>query len=83
MERSKEKSSCLSDISSTTLSFLGLGYLWLPPLTVDDSTRPKFLNLIAYKMCLDFENDFGVTSYISFLVSLIDEPNDDKMLRNA
>ena len=34
-------------------------------------------------MCLDFENDFGVTSYISFLDSLIDEANDVKVLRKA
>ena len=50
---------------------------------MDDSTRPKFLNLIAYEMCLDFENDFGITSYISFLDSLIDEASDVKMLRKA
>ena len=50
---------------------------------MDDSTRPKFLNLIAYEMCLDFENDFGVTSYMSLLDSLIDEANDVKMLRKA
>ncbi|KAL4607587.1 hypothetical protein ACB092_09G186300 [Castanea dentata] len=51
--------------------------------TVDDSTRPKFFNLIAYKMCSDFNNDYGVTSYISFLDSLIDEANDVKELRKA
>ena len=34
-------------------------------------------------MCLDFENDFGITSYISFLDSLIDEASDVKMLRKA
>uniref|UniRef100_A0A7N2M2N7 Uncharacterized protein n=1 Tax=Quercus lobata TaxID=97700 RepID=A0A7N2M2N7_QUELO len=52
-------------------------------LGVDDSTKPKFLNLIAYEMCLDFKNDFGITSYISFLDSLIDESSDVKMLRKA
>uniref|UniRef100_A0A2N9GJN9 Uncharacterized protein n=1 Tax=Fagus sylvatica TaxID=28930 RepID=A0A2N9GJN9_FAGSY len=59
------------------------GYLSLPPITVDDSTRPKFLNLIAYEMCLDFENNFEITSYISFLDSLIDEAKDVKELRKA
>ncbi|KAE8038894.1 hypothetical protein FH972_011362 [Carpinus fangiana] len=59
------------------------GYLSLPPITVDDSTGPRFMNLIAYEMCLDFENDFGISSYISFLDSLIDEPNDVKDLRKA
>ena len=74
--------SYLSNISFTK-QFLFRGQLHLPPIVVDDSTRPKFLNLIAYEMCLDFKNDFGVTSYISFLDSLIDEANDVKMLRKA
>ncbi|KAM3690923.1 hypothetical protein ACB094_09G156700 [Castanea mollissima] len=81
VERTKKINSCLRDIDFTTLGCLG--YLWLPPITVDDSTRPIFLNLIAYEMCLDFQNDFAITSYISFLDSLIDEPNDVKMLRKA
>ncbi|XP_030924228.1 UPF0481 protein At3g47200-like [Quercus lobata] len=81
VERSKKENSCLSDISFTALGCLG--FLWLPPITVDDSTRPKFLNLIAYEMCLDFQNDFEITSYISFVDSLIDEANDVKMLRKA
>ncbi|KAG6690930.1 hypothetical protein I3842_10G037700 [Carya illinoinensis] len=59
------------------------GYLGLPPRIVDDSTAPKFLNLIAYEMCLDFRNDFGITSYVSFLDSLIDEASDVKELRKA
>ena len=41
------------------------------------------MNLIAYEMCLDFKNDFGVTSYIYFLGSLIHEANDVKMLRET
>ncbi|XP_035545189.1 UPF0481 protein At3g47200-like [Juglans regia] len=59
------------------------GFLSLPSLKVDDSTGPKLLNLIAYEMCLDFKNDFGITSYVSFLDSLIDEANDVKELRKA
>ncbi|PQQ05611.1 uncharacterized protein Pyn_12605 [Prunus yedoensis var. nudiflora] len=43
--------------------------------------RLKFMNLIAYEMCPDFQNDFGVASYISFLNSLIDHPDDVKHLR--
>ncbi|KAG6675520.1 hypothetical protein I3843_15G101300 [Carya illinoinensis] len=62
---------------------LHTGHISLPPMIVDDSTRPKFLNMIAYEMCLDFYNDFGVTSYISFLDSLIDEASDVKDLRKA
>ncbi|GMY19170.1 upf0481 protein, partial [Fagus crenata] len=34
-------------------------------------------------MCPDFENNYGVTSYISFLDSLIDEANDVIELRKA
>jgi hypothetical protein len=78
----RSSNSCLSNISFT-IQYVFLGYLYLPPIIVDDSTRPKFLNLIAYEMCLDFKNDFGVTSYIAFLDSLIDEPNDVKKLRKA
>ena len=62
---------------------LCFGFLRLPPIIVDDSTRPKFFNLIACEMCPDFNNDYGVFSYISFLDSLIDEANDVKELRKA
>nr|XP_023885946.1 uncharacterized protein LOC111998060 [Quercus suber]POE68975.1 upf0481 protein [Quercus suber] len=68
---------CLRNITFTQKywKFYG-GTLSLPPIIVDDSTRPKFLNLIAYEMCPDFKNDYGVTSYISFIDSLIDEAKD-------
>ncbi|KAK4580922.1 hypothetical protein RGQ29_024542 [Quercus rubra] len=82
LKRSKNDSLSLSDIYFSTL-FPCFGFLWLPPIKVDDSTGPKFFNLIAYEMCLDFDNDYGVTSYISFLDSLIDEANDVKELRKA
>ena len=74
---------CLRDISFTKFRNFYPGILSLPPIIVDDSTRSKFLNLIAYEMCPDFENDYGVTSYISFLHSLIDEANDVIELRKA
>ena len=58
--------------------------LELPPLIVDDSMAPKFLNLIAYEMCPDnTKTEYEVTSYISFLDSLIDYPHDVKELRSA
>jgi hypothetical protein len=82
VERIRDTNCCLRNISFTKL-LACFGYLWLPPITVDDSTGPKFLNLIAYEMCLDFKNDFGITSYVSFLDSLIDEANDVKLLRKA
>ena len=75
---------CLGNITFTQKywKFYG-GTLSLPPIIVDDSTGPKFFNLIAYEMCPDFENDYGVSSYISFLDSLIDESRDVIDLRNA
>jgi hypothetical protein len=79
----RSKNSYLRNISFSRQFRVYPGYLWLPPITVDDSTGPKFMNLIAYEMCLDFENDFGITSYISFLDSLIDEPNNVKDMRKA
>ena len=73
---------CLGNITFTQKywKFYG-GTLSLPPIIVDDSTGPKFFNLIAYEMCPDFENDYGVSSYISFLDSLIDESKDVIELR--
>ncbi|KAL6141338.1 hypothetical protein ACLB2K_059628 [Fragaria x ananassa] len=75
------KTSTLKDISFKSLGFVG--FLHLPPISVDDSMGPKFLNLIAYEMCPDFKNDFEVTSYICLLDSLIDHADDVKELRSA
>ncbi|XP_068307224.1 UPF0481 protein At3g47200-like [Pyrus communis] len=74
-------SNSLGDISFVSHSFAG--FLSLPAISVDDSTGPKFMNLIAYEMCPDFQNDFAVTSYISFLDALIDHADDVKKLRSA
>lgn len=57
--------------------------LKIPRIVVDDSTGSKFMNLVAYEMCPDFQNDFGVTSYLCFLDSLIDTAQDVKELRHA
>ncbi|KAM3738684.1 hypothetical protein ACB098_09G149100 [Castanea mollissima] len=76
-------SSCLREIKFTKKWNFYPGILQLPLITVDDSTGPKFFNLIAYEMCPDFENGFGITSYISFLDSLIDESKDVIELRQA
>ncbi|KAK0598145.1 hypothetical protein LWI29_032038 [Acer saccharum] len=60
------------------------GTLTLPCLVVNGSTAPKLLNLIAFEMSPDFQNDSQViTSYIFFLHSLIDQPDDVKELRKA
>ncbi|KAL7197557.1 hypothetical protein ACSBR2_020151 [Camellia fascicularis] len=79
--KKNKKSSCLTDINFS--SFCNFGRLELPTITVDDSTEAKFLNLIAYEMCGDNPNNLWVTSYICFLDSLIDNPNDVKELRSA
>ncbi|XP_062115211.1 UPF0481 protein At3g47200-like [Humulus lupulus] len=72
----------LRDITFTSLCFAG--WLRLPPMTVDDTTGPKLLNLIAYEMCPDNINtDYEVTSYVSFLDSLVDYPSDVKDLRSS
>ncbi|CAN6586320.1 unnamed protein product [Malus baccata var. baccata] len=75
-------SSLLGDISFVSQSFTG-GFLSLPAISVDDSTGPKFMNLVAYEMCPGFRNDFAVTAYISFLDALIDHADDVKELRSA
>ncbi|KAI9161581.1 hypothetical protein LWI28_018856 [Acer negundo] len=60
------------------------GTLTLPCLVVNGSTAPKLLNLIAFETSPDFQNDSQViTSYIFFLHSLIDQPDDVKELRKA
>ncbi|XP_059428773.1 UPF0481 protein At3g47200-like [Corylus avellana] len=77
------KTNSLIDLHFSDQNTFYPGYLHLPQITVDDSTGPMFLNLIAYEGCPDFENDFGVTSYVCFLDTLIDHPADVKELRNA
>ncbi|KAE8098666.1 hypothetical protein FH972_016710 [Carpinus fangiana] len=79
----RSKNSYLRNISFRRRLNFYPGFLCLPPIIVDDSTGPKFMHLIAYEMCLDFKNDFGISSYIFFLDSLIDEANDVKDLRKA
>ncbi|XP_059668346.1 UPF0481 protein At3g47200-like [Cornus florida] len=59
------------------------GRLNLPPITVDDATNAKFMNLIAYEMCPDASDEIWVTSYVCFLDSLIDHADDVKELRSA
>ena len=73
------KSRCLGEIEFTKKWNFYPGILWMPQITVDNSTGCKFFNLIAYEMCPGFDNDFGITPYISFL----DEPKDVIDLRKA
>ncbi|KAJ6864319.1 hypothetical protein NC651_035000 [Populus alba x Populus x berolinensis] len=56
------------------------GRLYIPPLSIDDSTKPLLLNLVAYEAFLGAPNDW-VTSYVCFMDSLIDNPEDVNELR--
>ncbi|XP_034925841.1 UPF0481 protein At3g47200 [Populus alba] len=58
------------------------GRLQIPPLTIDDSTRSILLNLVAYEACLGDNDKLWVTSYICFMDSLIDHPEDVRVLRS-
>ncbi|XP_034707144.1 putative UPF0481 protein At3g02645 [Vitis riparia] len=70
----------LTDISFNSYFFRG--YLNLPPIIVDDFTKSRFLNIVAYEMCPDAPHDYTVTSYICFLYELIDHAEDVKELRS-
>ncbi|KAL6324189.1 hypothetical protein AAG906_006461 [Vitis piasezkii] len=74
------RTSFLTDISFKSYFFYG--YLKLPPITLDDSTKPKFWNMVAYEMCPDAPDDYAVTSYVCFLKDLIDHADDVKELRS-
>ena len=55
--------------------------LRIPPITIDNSTKTLFLNLIAYEMSSNVPHDF--ISYLRFLDSLIDHADDVKELQSA
>ncbi|XP_034709695.1 UPF0481 protein At3g47200-like [Vitis riparia] len=55
--------------------------LRIPPITIDNSTKAMFWNLIAYEMSSNVEHDF--ISYLRFLDSLIDHADDVKELQSA
>ncbi|KAJ6332130.1 hypothetical protein OIU76_010506 [Salix suchowensis] len=57
------------------------GRLYIPPLSIDDSTKPLLLNLIAYEATAETSTGW-VTSYVCFMDSLIDHPEDVKELRS-
>ena len=70
----------MTDISFESC-YLG-GRLNLPQIIIDDFTKPKFLNIVAYEMCPDAPKDYAVSSYICFLDTLIDHVDDVKELRS-
>ncbi|XP_061993931.1 UPF0481 protein At3g47200-like [Rosa rugosa] len=74
------KTSTLRDISFTRGP---VAFLNLPPIVLDDSMERILLNLKAFEMCPHFQNESGVTSYICFMHSLINDADDVKQLRSA
>ncbi|KAL6324737.1 hypothetical protein AAG906_017077 [Vitis piasezkii] len=74
------RTSSLRDISFKSYFFYG--HLKLPPIIIDDFTKSRFLNMIAYEMCPGAPDDYAVTSYICFLDDLIDHADDVKELRS-
>lgn len=60
------------------------GELKLPPLILGSDSQVYYTNLIAFEMCATgtHHNDFTVSSYISFMNSIIDYPEDVKELRS-
>jgi len=55
------------------------GTLWIPPLSIDDSTVPLFLNFVAFEQCHDHARPF-FTSYFMFWDSLVNSPGDIQIL---
>jgi hypothetical protein len=56
--------------------------LTLPEIVVNNMTAPVFHNLIAYEMCPDFDNNYEICSFASFMDRIIDYPEDVKELRS-
>ncbi|XP_052174621.1 putative UPF0481 protein At3g02645 isoform X2 [Diospyros lotus] len=74
-----EKSRRFSDI---TFDYMLLyGRLSLPHITIDDGTKSLLLNLVAFEAC-DTQSNFGVSSYVYFMDTLIDHAEDVKELRS-
>ncbi|WCJ30236.1 hypothetical protein M5689_011807 [Euphorbia peplus] len=64
-------------------SYFLYGYLSLPPIVIDDLSKSLLLNLVAYESCSTTTNNaFQISSYIVFMDSLIDQPEDVKELRS-
>ena len=58
------------------------GALLIPQLSIEEETKPLLLNLAAYETCAGWYSDHKCTSYVCFMRSLIDKPEDVKELRS-
>ncbi|GKV40842.1 hypothetical protein SLEP1_g48442 [Rubroshorea leprosula] len=81
IEKEASKTSSIMDI--TFCPNFCMATLKLPPIEVDNHTVPNLMNLMAQEMCPDFMSDFEITSYVSFLNSLIEKAVNVKELRDA
>ncbi|KAL9374774.1 hypothetical protein Peur_031653 [Populus x canadensis] len=57
------------------------GALCIPPLSIEEETKPLLLNLAAYETCAGWYYA-RCTSYVCLMRSLIDKPEDVKELRS-
>jgi hypothetical protein len=57
------------------------GALLIPPLSIEEETKPLLLNLAAFETCGGWYSK-KCTSYVCFMRSLIDKPEDVKELRS-
>jgi len=57
------------------------GALLIPQLSIEEETKPLLLNLAAYETCAGWYSA-TCTSYVCFMRSLIDKPEDVKELRS-
>lgn len=73
------QTSALTDVKFKSSSLYGT--LNLPSITIDESTKSMFLNLVAFETSAAL-NPLWVTSYICFMDSLIDDADDVKELRS-
>ncbi|KAJ8623378.1 hypothetical protein MRB53_031907 [Persea americana] len=52
------------------------GWLQIPRLVIDDSTRTILLNLMAFEQCCYWQCSNVATTFVSFMDDLINEPRD-------
>ncbi|XP_058782665.1 UPF0481 protein At3g47200-like isoform X2 [Vicia villosa] len=74
------QSQSLTDICFSESRFAA--ELTLPKILMVNSTTASLLNLIAYEMCPDFMNNYGICSFLGFMNTLIDNAEDVKILRS-
>lgn len=58
----------------------GKGVLEIPPLLIDNYTKPLFRNMVTYEQCRRHNRDFHFTHYILFLDGLVNSPRDVQIL---